>query len=247
MTGSASSVAGPNIFLNTIVAESLSQFADELEQVEKPQEHVMRLIRRELKAHSRILFDGNGYADEWVEEAEKRGLLNLRTTADALPYYIAEKNIELFEKHHIFTRIEVHSRYEILTENYCKTINAEALTMLEMAKKQFLPASIKYSSDLAAAFAVKMSAGIDVSDDAAFALSSKLSKSINIMYKKIAELDSAVMGAREIKMGQELADYMRDTLIPAMESLRAVADEIEVDIPDDYMPYPTYTDLLFGV
>ena len=247
MIGSAASVAGPNIILNTIVAESLSQFADELESVENPMDQVMRIIRRELKAHSRILFDGNGYADEWVEEAERRGLLNLKTTADALPYYIAQKNIELFEKHHIFTEIEVHSRYEILSENYCKAVNAEALTMLEMAKKQFLPAAIKYSSDLAAAFAVKMSVGIDVTDDATFLLSTKLSKSINIMYKKIAALDEAVAGQKGVKMGQELANYMRDVLIPAMDALRSVADEIEVDIPDDYMPYPTYTDLLFGV
>lgn len=247
MIGSASSVAGPNIFLNTMVAESLSQFADEFETVDDPKAHVMKICRRELRAHDRILFDGNGYADEWVKEAENRGLLNLKTTADALPYYISQKNIDLFEKHHIFTKVEVYSRYEILVENYCKTIDAEALTMVEMAKKQLLPAAIKYSSDLAQSVAVKKSIGIDVSSDAAYLLSDKLSKLINVMYNKIDILNNSILGAKSIPMGQKLADYMRDTIIPAMNELRTVADEIEIDMPDDYMPYPNYTDLLFGV
>ncbi len=247
MVGSASSVAGPNIFLNTIVAESLCQFADELENAEDPEAAVMKICRRELKKHDRILFNGNGYADEWVQEAEKRGLLNLKTTADALPFYISEKNMALFEKHHIFTRVEVNSRYEILLENYCKTINAEALTMLEMARKQLLPCAMKYAAELASGVCVKRNAGVNVENDAAFVLSEKLSGLINKMYERIGLLDEAVMSEKNTKAGQSAADYIRDSLIPAMEALRTVADEIEIDIPDEYMPYPTYTDLLFGV
>ncbi len=247
MVGSASSVAGPNIILNTIVAESLSVFADELEQAEDIESAVMKICRRELKAHDRILFDGNGYADEWVEEAKRRGLYNLKTTADALPHYISEKNIELFEKHHIFTAVEVHSRYEIQLENYCKTINTEALTMIEMAKKQLLPVAIKYTTELAKAVEIKKSIGVNTADDAAYILAAKFSKLTDEMYKKIKALEEVIANAKNVKAGQALADYTRDKILSAMDELRAVADEIEVDIPDEYMPYPTYTQLLFSV
>ncbi len=247
MVGSASSVAGPNIILNTIVAESLSVFADELEKSENPKDAVMKICRRELKAHERILFDGNGYANEWVEEAEKRGLLNLRTTADALPYYIQQKNIDLFKKHHIFTEVEVYSRYEILAENYCKTINTEALTMIEMAKKQLLPSAIKYTTELSKSVKVKNSIGIDTAEDASLILARKLSALTNEMYRKIEILEKVVANAKGIESGQPLADYTKNNILAAMNELRAVADEIEVDIPDEYMPYPSYTQLLFSV
>ncbi len=247
MIGSASSVAGPNIILNTIVAESLSLFADELEKAEDIESAVMKICRRELKAHDRILFDGNGYADEWVEEAKRRGLNNLKTTADALPHYIDRKNIELFEKHHIFTEVEVHSRCEILLENYCKTIHTEALTMIEMAKKQLLPVAIKYTAELSKSVEAKKNIGIDTTNDVSYILAVKLAKLTNEMYEKLLALESVTADAKNVKAGQALADYTRDKILTAMNELRAVADEIEVDIPDDYMPYPTYTQLLFSV
>ena len=247
MLGSASSVAGPNIILNTIVAESLSQFADELETVDDKAAAVMKICRRELKAHDRILFDGNGYADAWVEEAEKRGLYNLKTTADALPCYIDKKNIELFEKHHIFTEVEVHSRYEILLENYCKTIHTEALTMIEMAKKQLLPVAMRYTAELAKSVEAKKTIGIDTADDVSYILATKLAKLTNEMYKKLKILEDVVAQSKNVRAGQPLADFIKDKILTAMNELRAVADEIEIDIPDDYMPYPTYTQLLFSV
>lgn len=247
MLGSTFSIAGPNIILNTIVAESLSVFADELEKADDIDKTVMEICEREFKDHERIIFNGNGYDDAWVAEAEKRGLLNLKTTADALPYYVEQKNIDLFVKHHIFTEVEVRSRYEILTENYCKTINIEALTMVDMAKKQILPAAINYATSLANSVATKKAIGIDVSNDAAFLLADKLTKLINIMYKKIDALDAAIISAKEVEEGQPLADYTKDTLLTAMNELRAVADEIEVDMSDEFQPYPTYSDMLFSV
>ena len=247
MLGSTFSIAGPNIVLNTIAAESLSIFADELEKADDIDKTVMEICEREFKDHERIIFNGNGYDDAWVAEAEKRGLLNLKTTADALPYYVEQKNIDLFVKHHIFTEVEVRSRYEILTENYCKTINIEALTMVDMAKKQILPAAINYTTSLANSVATKKAIGIDVSNDAAFLLADKLTKLINIMYKKIDALDAAIIGAKEVEEGQPLADYTKDTLLNAMNELRAVADEIEVDMSDEFQPYPTYSDMLFSV
>ena len=247
MLGSTFSIAGPNIVLNTITAESLSLFADELEKADDVDACVLAICEREFKDHERIIFNGNGYDDAWVEEAERRGLLNLKTTADALPYYKLRKNIDLFVKHHIFTEVEVISRYEILTENYCKTINIEALTMVDMAKKQILPAAINYATSLANSVAAKKAIGIDVTNDAAYLLADKLTKLINIMYKKIDALDNAIIGAKEIEEGQPLADYTKNTLLSAMNELRAVADEIEVDMSDEFMPYPTYSDMLFSV
>ena len=247
MLGSSLSISGPNIVLNTIVAESLSLFADELEKADNIDDCVMNICKREFSDHERIIFNGNGYDDAWVEEAEKRGLLNLKTTADALPYYKLQKNIDLFVKHHIFTEVEVISRYEIMLENYCKTLNIEALTMSEMAKQQILPAAIKFVTSLAQSVAVKKSIGIDTEKDAAFLLAEKLTKRINAMYEKIEALDSAIAGTKEIKEEQALANYFRDVVVVAMKELREVADAIEVDMSDEYMPYPTYSQLLFSV
>ena len=144
MLGSKSSISGPNIVLNTIVAEELSQFADVLEKAGDFNAALNDLIRTTIREHKRIIFNGNNYSDEWVAEAERRGLLNLKSTVDALPYYISEKNQSLFTKHKIYTATEIHSRYEILLENYCKTISIEALTMLDMVNKDIFPAVCVY-------------------------------------------------------------------------------------------------------
>ena len=247
MLGSNYSIADPNIVMNTIVAESFSQFADYLEKSEDIDKAVSHIIRREFRNHARIIFNGNGYDEAWVREAEKRGLLNLKTTADAIPHYTAQKNIDLFEKHHIFTPLEVHSRQEILAELYTKTINIEALTMLEMAKKQLLPAVISFTGSLAQTLAAKKAIGMDVASDAAFFLADKLTRLANDMYAKIAVLDEAVAGAKNVTDAQELAFYTRDAIFNAMNELRAVADEIEVDMSEDFIPYPTYSDLLYSV
>lgn len=148
MLGSAVNIACPNLMLNTIVAEELSEFADELEKAKDFDKAVMKLIKKTIKAHKRIIFNGNNYSDEWVEEAKKRGLLNLRTMPEAMPYYISDKNVKLFTKNKIFTETEIHSRYEIQLENYSKILNIEALTMLDMAKKDILPAVTSYVRDL---------------------------------------------------------------------------------------------------
>ena len=155
MLGSSFSIACPNFILNTIVAEELSRYADELERAEDFNAALNALIRRVIREHKRIIFNGNNYSDEWVEEAERRGLLNLRTTVDALPYYLSEKNVKLFEKHKILTKEELYSRYEILMENYIKTVNIEALTMLEMGRKDILPAVIGYVRELAESIMMK--------------------------------------------------------------------------------------------
>ncbi len=247
MLGSNYSIADPNIVINTIVAESFSQFADELENATDIDSSIMAICEREFKEHERVIFNGNGYDDAWVKEAEKRGLLNLPTTADAIPHYTNKKNVELFSKHNIYTELEVKSRQEILAEIYCKTINIEALTMLEMAKKQLLPAAIEYVGKLAKAAESKKNIGFDVLNDADFILAGKLTKLVNAMYAKIGELEIAVDGAKDKPYSQELAIYTKNEILGAMTDLRAVADEIEIDMPEKYMPYPTYTQLLFSV
>ena len=249
MLGSSSSISCPNIFLNTIVAESLRQFADELEKSSKKNFNsaVSELIRRTLTEHQRILFNGNNYSPEWVEEAERRGLLNLKTTADALPYYIAEKNIELFARHKVFTKKEVFSRYEILLDNYCKVINIEALTMLDMAKKDILPAVISYSKELSNTIICKKQVSLDLPTDAEETLLRKISSLTSSLYHKIEALDAALLGAKDYPEGDKCAKYYSTTVLNAMNELRAVADELEVLTAKSYWPFPSYGDMLFSI
>jgi len=247
MPGSAFSLAGPNFIINTIVAESLSIFADELEGSENPEADAMKICEREFKAHKRIIFNGNGYDNEWVAEAEKRGLLNLKTTADAIPYYTSEKNIALFEKHHILTRPEVEARAEIMLENYSKKINIEALTMLDMAKKDIIPGVFRYINMLADTETKKKEAGLDVTNDAAYKLADKLSKELNIMYEKVDALNDAVIAGKDVPEGQEAANYFKDTVLTAMNELRVIGDEIENEMAEEYLSYPTYSKILFYI
>ena len=243
MPGSAFSLAGPNIILNTIVAESLSLFADELERGARPAE----IYKREFREHERIIFNGNGYDEAWVREAERRGLLNLPTTADALPYYISQKNIDLFSKHRIFTPVEVHSRYEILLETYVKKINIEALTMLDMARKEILPAAVAYANELGAAAAVQAGLGRELSHSAPCLLAAKLWDRIDEMYDRIDALERAVAESERVPEGIEQARHSRDVILTAMQALRAIADAIECDMSERHLPYPTYAKLLFDL
>ena len=245
--GSSASISGPNVMLNTIIAEELSQFADELEGAEDFNTALTALIRRTITEHKRIIFNGNNYSEEWVKEAEARGLLNLRSTVDALPYFVSEKNIALFTKHKIYNATEIHSRYEIMMENYCKTINIEALTMLDMAKKQILPAVFSYIKDISDTVAVKKQISASIACDAEEALATKLSALVSSFYKKIEDLNRAVLGATDFSDIKAQGDYYHGTIFLAMQELRSVADEMETLVGETYWPFPTYTDLLYRV
>ena len=248
MPGSALSISGPNIVLNTIVAETLSQFADALEGSSDSTADLNTLIKKTIKEHKRIIFNGNGYDSSWVEEAEKRGLLNLKSTPDALPYFIAEKNIDLFTKHKIFTAAEMHSRYEILLDNYCKTLNIEALTMVDMAKKQIVPAVLSYLKDVSTTAAQKKAISEDIPCDLEESLVRKLSALASCFYKKTEALESALLEAKNYEGDlQKEADHYKDDVFTAMQEMRAVADELETLLGKEYWPFPSYSDLLFRV
>ena len=245
MLGSEFSIAGPNIVLNTIVAEALNQFADKLEKAADKDAAMKKLIKETIVKHKRIVFNGDGYTDAWVEEAKSRGLLNLKSTPEALPYMEAEKNIELFVKHGIFTAAEVRSRVEIMLEKYAKTINIEALTMLDMLYKDILPAAAAYTNDLLGNAAAKKDLGIKNCFEAD--LAAKISELTAKMYNSGEKLDKALKGAEKCVDMKAEANYYHDTVLKEMELLRSYADAAEELIGEDYLPYPTYGKLLYGV
>ena len=244
MTGSEQSIGDACFVLNTIVAESLEQYADKLEGVEDFDKAVDELIKDVLTKHQRIIFNGDGYEEEWVAEAEKRGLLNLTSTVAAAPYLAAKKNIELFKKHGIFSEVESMARYEIKLEEYSKIINIEALTMIDMAKKDIAPAVSAYSSELASTALTKKELGVNAK--AELEVLTKISDLAAVLNDKIATLESAVIKAGEFEL-KEQADFFHDTVIPAMNELRLVADELETLTAEAYWPFPGYGDLLFSV
>ena len=245
MVGSSDSIACPNMMLNTIVAEELSQFADELEKAEDFNAALSRLIQKTIKEHKRIIFNGNNYAPEWVDEAEKRGLMNLRSAVDALPYYIADNNIKMFQKHGVLTETELRSRYEIQLENYYKQINIEALTMIDMVVKDILPAVASYTKDLATAAARKKDLGVGAGFETA--LLKKLSALADELYSDTEKLEEADNSAPQSGDSLETARYYRNTVFALMEETRRPADEIESLVGTAYWPYPTYGELLFSV
>ncbi|MFA5659081.1 MAG: glutamine synthetase III [Oscillospiraceae bacterium] len=245
--GSAFSISGPNVILNTIVAEELCKFADELETASDFSTALAALIKDTIKKHKRIISNGNNYSEDWPVEAEKRGLSNLKTTPDALTHFIDKKNVELFVKHNVFTEAEVHSRYEILLDCYVKTINIEALTMIEMVRKDIIPAVTSYIKDLsdtalaAKALSSSISCGYEIS------MLTKLSSLADAMYNKLNELDNILLKAKEHEEILELAQFYSKVVFISMQELRAVADEIETLVGEKYWPYPTYGQLLFNV
>ena len=246
MLGSNQSISGPNIVLNTIVAEELKQFADELEGAEDFTKALNDLIRKTIKEHKRIIFNGDGYADSWPIEAAKRGLLNYKTTVEALPHFIDKKNIDLFTSHNVFTEKEMISRTEILLETYSKTINIEALTLNEMVKKQILPALSTYTADLAAALAAKTAVvdGIDVTMEESEL--KELSAAQGKLYALSGKLDKELA---EVPEGDALktATYYRDVIFAEMQGMRDVIDAAEEKVSSDVWPVPTYSDLIFRV
>ena len=247
MVGSAENIACTNTIINTIVADALCDFADKLEASEDVKETAEMLVKETLKAHQRIIFNGDNYSDEWVKEAEKRGLLNFRSLPDALPHYTDEKNISLFGKYGIYTEVELRSRQEIILENYSKIINIEALTALDMAKKDIVPAVTAYIKELAQTANLVKAVDPEMSALPEIDLMRKLSNLLSCFMKKIEVLDKAVVGAREIAEVTENAMYYRDHVLATMQELRAVADEMESNMSAEHWPYPSYGTMLFSI
>ncbi|MDD6487374.1 MAG: glutamine synthetase III [Spirochaetales bacterium] len=248
--GSSDSIACANIMLNTIVAEELSEFADALEKSKNFNADLHSLILKTIKEHKRIIFNGNGYDDSWVKEAEKRGLLNLKTTPEALTHFLDEKNKKLFKKFGVFSETEMTSRFEIQNENYSKIINIEAETMLEMAKKDILPCASKYAAKLAETINLKKAACGDCDATYESEMLKKVSTLTSCIFKKTAALEKAIMDAKELASGEDsgkTAMFYCKTVFAAMNELRICADELEVITPKELWPFPSYGDLLYSV
>ena len=244
--GSSQSIAGSSIILNTIMAEELRGFADELEGADDFNRDLNALIKRTITEHNRILFNGDGYSLEWEKEAKNRGLLNLKTTVDALPYFINEKNIELFTKHKIFTETEMHSRYEILMDTYNKVVTIEARTMVDIAQKQIIPAVNRYLNELLCALSYRASLKLECSFGAEKHLVEKLSDLLDKTQEAAIKLD-------ELSLNTSFEDallrgrYNVSNILPAMETLRSLCDEMETLTAKDIWPFPQYEDMLFGI
>ena len=246
MLGSSVSAAGPNIVLNTAVADVLEQFADELEKSGDFSADLASLIKRTFHEHKRIVFNGNNYSDEWAAEAQRRGISNLKTTVDALPEFASKKSIELFERHHVFTEQEILSRCEILTEGYCKTIHIEALTMTDMVKGEIIPACLEYQNELAALIGQKKACG-EYDTELEQHLLSRISKLSSCLLRRLSALEDAVLESKEIADVQDLAVFSRDRIFAAMSELRLTADELETLTAKKHWPFPTYAELLNSV
>lgn len=246
MLGSSESIACANIMINAAVAEELKQFADALEGSKDFTNDLHNLILKTIKEHKRIIFNGNGYDDSWVQEAEKRGLLNLKSTPEAYSHLLDAKNKKVLSEHGILSEVELASRYEIYNENYSKVINIEALTMLDMAKKLYLPAASKYAKELAEIVSLKKTAG-GVDDSYESELLAKVSSLTASIYNKVKALDKAVIEAKNVSETGALALYYRNTVFQAMSELRENVDELEGCVPAEVWPVPSYADLLFSV
>ena len=248
MVGSSDSIACANIMLNAAMAETLKEFADRLEGVSDFESALHDLIKETIKAHKRIIFNGNGYDDAWIREAtEKRGLLNLRTTPDALATVLEKKNVEMLTSLKIFSEAEIRSRYEICLENYCKTVNIEGLTMVDMARKEILPAVEAYLGDLSGTVAAKTAAVPGLACKYEKDLISKLSKLADEISDAASSLDTTLIRLKAIPDVTDAAYVIRDVVLQKMAELRVVCDEAESITADKYWPFPTYGDLLFGV
>ena len=247
MLGSSFSIADINTVINTAVADSFDRLADRLEASDNIDAELDKWMSETVTAHKRIIFNGNNYTQDWVDEAHRRGLFELKTTADAVPLFVSEKNVELFTKHKIFTKSEIASRCEIMLDSYSKVLHIEGLTMIEMARKEILPAVITYTNEVAESVKLRQDIGLCSENDATFRLCKKLTKLTDELYTKTKELDSAVKGLERIHNSLEASAYCRDELLPAMNSLRAVADELETIVAEKHWPYPSYSELLFNV
>ena len=248
MVASSASIAGPNTVLNTIVAETLSRIADRLEKAAEVETEISAIIKEIVKKHKRVIFNGNNYADDWVVEAEKRGLPNIKSTVAAIPAWVADETVRIFEKHQVLSKVELHSRFEIYLENYVKQINIEALTMLEMAKRQIIPAVIDFCGMVADSINKVKSA----SSKATVATQEKLliavTEILDSFDNHIADLEKSLDEADQ-HGGDTMAhaEYYRDVVFAAMGEARADADTLETLVDAKYWPFPTYADLLFNI
>lgn len=245
MLGSNFSVAGPNIILNTIVADELSDMADELENSNDFNGDLTRIIREKYIKHKRIVFNGNNYTEEWKKEAAARGLMNLPTTVDALPHFIADKNIKLFTKYGVFSEVELRSRYEILLENYNKTLNIEALTAVDMVNKCVIPSVIAFENELLSVVTKKAEMKIDNSIEKS--LVEKITELVKGVMKDMSDLSKSVEADHNIEDEYKRAEYIRDNVVRILESMRVKIDDLERVVAKKYWPYPSYRDLLYSV
>ena len=248
MLGSSNSIACANIMLNTAVAESLRLFADELEGAADLSAALHDLIQRTIREHKRIIFNGNGYDDAWIEEATKnRGLLNLRTTPDAIPMLIQKDNLDMLVRHKVYTESELRSRYEIQLENYCKTVRIEALAMVDISRKEILPAVESYVSGLASAVGAKKAIDAELPWGYEKKQLRRLASLVDTIDDRVAALEEKLIRLDTLSGSMEEAAFIRDEFLPGMGALRAAADEAETQTAASYWPFPTYGDLLFGV
>ena len=247
MLGSSNSIACANIMLNSAVAEVLEEFADKLESAKDFESELHDLIKDTIGEHKRIIFGGNGYGDEWMAEAARRGLSNYKTTADCMPHLLDKKNADMLMEQKVFTKPELESRCEIMLENYVKAVNIEALTMIDMAKKEILPAIEKYVSDMVKTVSKKKALDAEIPARYENTVITRLSTLEDMIYDRAESLEDAATQLKGIESVEPQANFIRDSILPKMELLRAAADEAETITDSTYWPFPTYGDLLFGV
>ncbi len=247
MLGSAASISGANVVINTAVAESLRQYADELESAVDFEDALHELIKRVIAKHKRIIFSGNGYDEAWISEAERRGLMNLPSTPDCVPCYLAEKNVELFTRHRVYSETELHSRYQIKLEGYCKLLHIEALTMINMTRKDIMPAVSAFSGKLAQTAGAKLSVCKELDVSYEMELCAKISGLMTAALTHLEALESYMAGVDKIKDVMELARFYHDMVLGEMEELRRAVDELEMNTERSFWPMPSYGDILFSV
>ena len=247
MLGSADSISCTNVMMNTIIADVLCEFADELEKADDFNAALKDLLVKTYKEHKAVIFNGNGYSDEWIKEAtEVRGLPNYASTVDCLPQYLSEKNVKMFEKFKVYSKVEIASRTEILLENYTKVINIEALTMIDMAKKQIYPAVMEYTKEVCSVLASMKAVGIQ--NPVQEKLANKLSSSLGCLDSAISDLEQSLINAKDCADDvYKLSKFYRDDVFAKMQALRAIADELETIVSDKFWPFPVYSDLLFRI
>ena len=247
MPPSSNSIAGPNFIINTAVAEVLSEIADRLEAASDVEAEAKAIIKEYITKHNRIIFNGDNYSEDWVKEAEKRGLPNITNMVDAKKALIDEKNVSIFVKHGVLSEVECHSRYDILLENYINTINIEARTSLEMVKRDYIPSIIKFVSDLAASINAVKACGVAANLEVQEELLKNISDLLAVANKKVKVLEGVLEKASECDNVAEKAGMYRDEVFSSMTSLRCEIDMLETMVDSKYWPFPTYSDLLFGV
>jgi len=247
MVGSTFSIAEPNIVLNTVAAEVLRQFADQLEESEDFNSDLAAIIKKTYSEHKRIIFDGNNYSTEWVEEALDRGLSNLHTTVEALPAFVSEKSIDVFTRHNVFTKTEILSRYEILMESYCKTIHIEALTLVDMVKAQIIPACIDYQLELGKLMELKKSVGGKLSVYLELQLMENISSLSEGMLEKLNQLEDAILNSKDPRDTLAQSRFYRNEILLVMEELRYYVDELETLVARKHWPFPTYAQILNSI